>query len=486
MSLPTIAELTAAPTNDQIRTKLISFWQAAEIPITDWESGGVMRVMMELTAQALRDFMGTAEPGILGGGFPTPVDSLSSDDWIDLVSSQWFGLTRTAASSTLQTVVLTRGAGGGGAYTIAAGALWVIGPTGNRYVAITGGSLAASSTLTITVQAESTQDTVDGRNYVDAANSLTRLQDPLPGVTCNNPPPNFSAVSTVPTPAAGKGVVTVSGTPATSPTTYDVQVSMSGQRAAATIQARVNGGAWSTSVVMGATYVFAGGPTVNFTDDAGGSNPSFIAGDLYSFTSPGSPITVPGLDKETNTALLLRCFARWPDLNRTTRVDDKRLVWAKRASTAVARARVFKDTVLAGVANVIIAGVTGGVSGGVVTAVQLYLDQHDAIGDKSVVASASVTTVTPTGHVTVATINLAFAQAAAAAAWTAYVISTDIGGVVALAVLEQILMDAGATDVGVPAGGALLLNGFAVALVLGSTAVATPADLIANMTWHSI
>jgi hypothetical protein len=485
MSLPTLATLTAAPTQDQIRTKLLSFWQAAQIPITDWESGGVIRVLMELTAKTFRDFMASMEPAILGGGFPLPADQLTSDDWLTLLAAQWFGKTRIVATSTQQTVVLTRGAGTG-TYTISAGGLWVINPlTGNRYVAITGGSLAPSSTLTITVQAEQSQNTIGGANYVDAANSLTKLQDPLPGVTCNNPPPNFSAVSTVPTPAVGAGVVTVSGSTPTNPSSYDVQVASSGQRAAATIQTRVNGGAWTTPVTMGATFVFSGGPTVNFTDDGGGANPSFIAGDLYSFTSPGSPITVAGQDAEVNTALLARCFARWPALVITAAAQDKRLIWAERASAVVKRARVYKDA-LPGLVDVVIAGVTGGVSGGVVTAVQTYIDQHDAIGDKSVVASATVTTVTPSGHVTVPTVNMAFVQAAAAAAWVAYVISTDIGGVVELSKLEQILMDAGATDVGVPAGGQLLLNGFAVNLVLGASNIGGPADIIANMTWHAI
>jgi len=482
---PTLAELTAAPTLDQIRTKLLSFWQAAEIPITDWESGGVIRVMMEITAETFRDFMANMEPGLLGGGFPAITDSPDSDDWITLLAVQWFGKIRIAATSTQQTVVLTRGAGTG-TYTISAGGLWVYNPvTGNRYVAITGGSLAPSSTLTITVQAEQSQNTLAGANYVDAAGTLTKLVDPLPGVTCNNPAPNFSAVSTVPTPPVGAGVVTVSGSTPTNPTSYDVQVAASGQRAAATIQTRVNGGAWTTPVTMGASFTFTSGPTVNFTDDAGGSNPSFVAGDLYSFTSPGSPITVAGQDRETSTALLARCFARFPALVITSAAQDKRLVWAKRASAVVKRARIYKDA-LPGVVDVIIAGVTGGVSGGVVTAVQTYIDQHDAIGDKSIVASATVTTVTPTGHVTVPTVNMAFVQAAAAAAWTAYVISTDIGGVIELAKLEQILMDAGATDVGVPAGGQLLLNGFAVNLALGVSNIGGPADLVANMTWHAI
>jgi|GEM_PF-4045602 len=485
MSSLTIAQLTAAPTRDQIRDKLQQYWREAEIPITDWESGGGMRVLMELTAKAMRDFLANVQPAILGGGFPEPVDSLTSDDWLTLVADQWFGKTRTPASSTQQTVVLTRGAGTG-TYTITPGGFWVRNPTnGNRYVAITGGSLAPSSSLTITVQAESPQDTVNGVNYVDAAGTINTLVNPLPGVTCSNAAPNFSAVSTTPSTAVGKGVVTVGGTVPTSPKSYDIQVGTSGPKASATIQTRVNGGAWSASMTMGASYTFPSGPTATFTDDGTDPGNSFIAGEIYSFTSPGTPITTAGHDKETNPALLARCYSNWPDLISTATVKEKRLVWAMRASALVTRARVFPDATLPGVADVIIAGITNPITAAV-TPVQTYLDQHDAITEKSVVAAASVTTITPSGHVTVRAINLGYVQAAAVAVWTAYVVGTDIGGIIELMKLEQILMDAGAMDVGAPAGGPLLLNGLAGNIHLGPTAVAGPADLIANMTWHAI
>lgn len=490
MTIPSLQQLNAFPTRDQVRDKLTAYLKAAEVPVTDFEPGAGLRDLMELTAIGLVNVGGSAIPDIIAGGYPE-VTTPSAADWITLIADQFFALTRIAATATQQTVKLTCD-GTHGPYTISSGVLMVYSPlTGNRYRAITGGTLNTSSTLTITVQAEATNDSLSGRNYVDPANTLTLLLTPLPGVSCNNPPPNFSAVTPTPTPATGLGVVTVSGTAPTNPSTYDVFVSLSGQGpggatpVAAKIQTRVNGGAWTAPATMGSSFTFSAGPTVTFSDDAGLTNPSFVAGDLYSFTSPGSPITLPGQDQETITALLTRCFARFPPMNATS-AQEKRVVWAKAANAAVTRGRPAPSAAHPGRVDLYIAGVTNPLSGGVVTAVQNYIDQHEAIGDRTVVAAATVQSIAATGSVTAPTVLLSQVQAAAAIFWAAYVIATDIGGVVRLAELEQALKDAGATDVGTPAGGALALTGGSPNVQLAVGAVATPGDITTTLTWKGI
>jgi hypothetical protein len=477
--------LTAAPTLDQIRTKLLSYWQAREIQITDWEPGAFMRTLKEYVALALEDVLGGVIPAIVAGGFPVATGLAGAEDWAELVAEQWFDRARIAATFATQTVVLTCGAGNG-PYTITAGTLIVRNPrTGNRYFSATGGTLNTSSTLTITVRAEMSNDSLAGRNYVDTANTLTELVTPLAGVTVNNPAPSFSAVRTTPSPTSGKGVVTVSGTPATNPTTYDVAVAESGQRAAAEIQTRVNGGAWTAPVTMGATFTFSGGPTVNFTDDPGLTDPSFVVGEIYSFTSPGSPITSPGLDRETITALLKRALERWPSLEPGA-VPDKRDRWAREASALVTRVRVIvKGEAFPGRTDVVIAGVSNPLGSPVVDAVQDYINRRSEIGERDQVVAATTTTVTVGGHVNVRRGQLQAVQAAAQAAWNAYVLGTDIGGVVRLSELVEALMAAGVLDVGAPAGGALTINSFGVNLQLDPGKVAVPAA-ITSLTWNQI
>jgi hypothetical protein len=487
MTIPTLEVLTAFPSRDLVRTKLLSYWQAAELPITDWEPGAFMRSLLELTERGISDAGGGAIPTIVAGGFPESNGKPGASDWIELVAEQWFGRDRVKATFATQTVVLTCD-GAHGPYTITAGVQIVYSPTtGNRYFAATGGTLNTSSTLTITVKAEMSNESIAGHNYVDTANTLTALVTPLAGVTVNNPPPNFSAVTTTPSPATGKGVVTVGGTPAANPTTYELIVTTSGQKAAAEMQSRVNGGAWSAVFTMGASYVFpSSGPTATFTDDPGGTNPSFIVGDMYSFTSPGSPITAPGFDKETDAKLLARCFARWPSLE-AGGVEEKRARWAKLVDPLITRARVFATGVTyPGRAEVVIAGVTNPLAGGIATAVDLYIKQHDSIGDRTIVTIAGITTITPGGHVNVQRGNKSAVQAAATVLWNAYVLSTDIGGIVRISELVQALMDAGALDVGAPAGGALTINTFAANFQLAADKVAQPASLITNLTWNEI
>jgi hypothetical protein len=477
MAIPTLALLTGFPTRDQVRAKLLGYWQAAELPITDWEAGAFMRTLLELTEKGISDAGGGAIPTIVAGGFPESNASPGSSDWIELVADQWFNKQRIKATFTTQTVVLTCDATHG-PYTITAGNLWVYSATtGNRYNAATGGTLNINSTLTITVRAEMANESIAGRNYVDVANTLTLLVNPIPGVT-----------------ATGKGIVTVGGTAATNPTTYELIVSTSGQKVAAQMQSRVNGGAWSTPFTMGNSFTFTAGPTATFTDDPGLTNPSFIVGDLYSFTSPGSPITVIGFDKETDSALLKRCFALFPVLDPGA-VDEKRFRWAKLADPLVTRARVFPTgPANPGRAEVVIAGVTNPLLAGTVTAVQNYIDQHDAIGDRTIVSAATIASIIAAGTVNVPRGNLKAVQALATALWNAYVLTTDIGGIIRLADLVQVLMDAGALDVGAPAGAALTLNGgggpFAANFQLASNQVAVPTTLTGTppngLTWNEV
>ncbi len=282
-------------------------------------------------------------------------------------------------------------------------------------------------------------------------------------------------MKTDPSPSVGPGTVTVSGTPPAIASAYDIVITTTGQSGAAIFKYRSNGGAWVTNQTTSGAFVIPSGPTLNFTNDGGGANPSFVVGDRYYFTSPGTPITQQGVDPETDAALLARCLGRWTDPTATP--DEKHRVWAKAASPLVTRVHVSADT-KPGYYDVSIAGLVNPLAGGVVSAVQLYIDQHEGIGNVSTVAAASVVTVTPTGTAFVPAAQLSLVQSAASGAWNLYVNGTDIGGVVRIAVLEQILMDAGASDV---AG--LQLNGSSSNLQLGTTQVGSPASLVPNITW---
>lgn len=468
---------------EQVRTILIGILDAAEDPITDWEDGAVRLTQMQYSALGIDKLVDQLFPIMVGCGYLGFVPKGESE-WIDIIAEQIFQLTRTPAVITQQILTLTSD-GTKGPFTVGPD-FYVVSPlTGNRYFAITTGTLTtgAPNSIQVTVQAEGPNDPKTGAYYADGPNTLTEIGTPWQGVTCSNVPPNFSGVVSTPSPALGLGVVTLSGTPPAVATAYDIQIVGDGQNTTAHLQYRTNGGPWSATTPMAAT-VAIGTVTVHFTNDAGGSNPSFRTGDVYSFSSPGSAITRSGVAAESDVSLVARCYSRWPDISGM--MVDRRVTWALEAAGDVKRVAVAADTVIGGRMFVTIAGAPGTapLGGGVIAAVQTAIDQQEGIGRFSVVAAATNTTITATnagaGQVTVPEAQLANIQAAANLVWSAYVDSTDIGGTVRLAKLTEILMDAGAIDVT-----GLELNGFAANVVLASNHVAIAADL-SSLTWVGV
>jgi len=188
-----------------------------------------------------------------------------------------------------------------------------------------------------------------------------------------------------------------------------------------------------------------------------------------------------GADAEGDESVRTRAGARWPDLD-TPPADDRLVKWAKAADVTVKRVKLDADPVNAGGVILTLAAASGTVSGGTVTAVQTYVDARLAITDYVTAQAATEVTVHPTGTVFVPATLLAAAQAAADAAWLAYLASAPIGSDVKVSRLEQAVMDAGATDVD-----SLALTGGTPNLSLGSTEVPVGAagGLATALTWVS-
>lgn len=492
-----ITDALATYTNDVIKAKLLQYLQSGPTPVTDWNDSGFLRsLLIHWAVNGLGEILNPAAPDVkfrqarVSG--PVPLLAAAPDGatsgWLTLACEQLFGLRRNykvdgtqfAGTFTQQAVTLFCDAAHG-PYSVVAGAFFLKSSvTGNRYKAITSGTIPNNGSVIITFQAESPNDAINGQSFADGAGTLTDIGDnPWPGVSASNLGPNFSGVIPTPNPATGLGVVTVSGTTPAAPTAYDVQITTSGQvGGAAVFEYRTNGGAWLTGNAVTSSFTIPSGPTIHFANDGGGANPSFIAGDVYSFQSPGTPITQQGLDPETDAALLIRCVARWPDL--TVTPPEKHTVWAKKASPLVTRVRP-RPNATPGFLDVTIAGKSNPLAGGVVTAVQLYIDQREAIGDVSVVATATPLDITAGGTVFASAANMAAVQAAAAVLWNAYVNATDIGGIVRRAKLEEFLMDAGALDVL-----AIAINGFND-VSLAANEVANPIDIIGSgLSWEVV
>lgn len=195
--------------------------------------------------------------------------------------------------------------------------------------------------------------------------------------------------------------------------------------------------------------------------------------------NPG-PGLLYGSDTESDAALMVRVLGRWPDFDAIPE-DDRMVAWAKAGSTEVARVRLDVDAANLGGVIITIAGASGPVSGGAVTAVQAYINDRAPITDLPTVQNASILSIEATGGtVTVEAARMLEAQAAAEAAWLAVLNQTQIGDAVYLEKLVQILMDQpGVIDVQ-----DLELNGAPDDVPLSINQVPVKAgDLVTLVTW---
>jgi len=396
----TLAQLLAAESQSQIKARLLATLNKPGFPITDWENGAVMRTDVEMIALVYRDLVGNLLPQLAAGGFLDEAEG----DWLTLHAEQIYDLERTAATHTIQQVRLTVEAGNG-PYTIAAGDLIVRSRSGRRYSNSTGGTLdegVDDGTLDLEFQSESPQDssTVE-TNYIDPANTITELITPLPGVTCNNPARDFSDVTQV---GNSTGTVTPTrtvGGSAVEAVSVKVTITKSGQVTAgqATYELDGDGNQVSLGGVIPATFDIPD-TNIRLTFANGAVNPSFFIGDTFTFASPGSPVLEQGRDAESDNELRGRCRARWPALS-DNETEDKYILWAKAASIQVTKVTVRPSDVIAGRVNVTIAGQVNPLGGGVVAAVQAYINDRVSVTDFGLVQAAGGVDVSVVGQVTV-------------------------------------------------------------------------------------
>ncbi len=372
MTAPDLSDVLAFAPRNETEATLISFLQDPDFPVTDFNSGGVMRTLLELETEVIDDLITATLPLILAEGFPDTSDG----DWLSAVAHGLFGIDRVLGTIATQTIVIACDATHG-PYVVTAGARFFAATDGRRYISATGGTLSTSGTLTLDVTGES--------------------------------------------PGAGLGLVS---------TVLDMP---------------------GVSLVSAAVKIVGGVPQYGSND-------------------------------ESDNALIARCLARWPDLT-DIEEEDRVEKWARAASTEVTRVRLDADQTNPGGVILTVAGPSGAVSGGAVTAVQGYVDARAPITDYITAQNASNLTITATANVTVPTAQLAAIQAAADAAWNAYLASAQIGATVYRSSLLKAVMDAGAIDIQV-----IHLNGLGVDVALSSNQVPVPdaGGLATLLTWITV
>lgn len=500
----TLAELLTTLTRDQRLARLIAKLNQREFPVTDWNNGSVPLTLAEMQVEGSQDLSDLTRQ-ITAGGLLDEAELLKDADgnedrrWLQLLAAQNYRLPVNAAQYTRQRVRLWCSAGAG-PYPITNGQLFARSPrSGRRYFNTTSGTVPAGpgnpngvagvDYLELEFQAES-----PGSAYnADIHNEINDLVTPLPGLSCLNVRPPFGgtdALGKAKLIGAGTGTITPSGSPSLS-RTYKLTVTGSGQVTAGSGLLEVDDGSTKTTTVLNpipASHNAGDSVTLTFANGAG--NPSFIAGDVYTLQTPGSPFIAPGSDEEGNASLAARCRGRWPSLSAIP-VDDKYVGWVKQCSIdqtlGVTKIVVRPSVIVPGRVDITIAGAAGAPPGSTVNAEQAYIDARTGIGERAVVVGAVNRNVTPAGTVTVRASLLASAQAQADILWSKYLGDLPIGGdtstgtpgVVRLDELVEAVMAAGAIKID-----GEQLNGAAADLALVSNEVAVVAALPSSaMTW---
>jgi hypothetical protein len=227
---------------------------------------------------------------------------------------------------------------------------------------------------------------------------------------------------------------------------------------------------------------------VTFTADVAGAVRALLSSvvGLPGVTVQSATITSFGSDGDGDAVVQAEVDARFPDLS-VNPTQDRTITWALAAapSPLITRFRLDSNPAVPGGVLMTLAKASGAVASGTVTAVQAALDALSPITDYNVAQNSTPHSITPSGTVTVRASLLVQAQAQADAAWNTYLQSAQIGSVIYLQALRQIVGDAIAAD---PASNftnpALAGAGGDGNVALAATEVPVPSGaLSALLTW---
>lgn len=187
MTTPSLADLYTPLTREQVEAKFLVIAQSLGFDITAWEPLSSVRTFNAIVAQAMSNETQTttlmARSVLLD--FAANTDG-TINPWLTLFGKSWFDVPREEATFATTTETLTNTTGT--PHTINPGDLHFAVTTGVNagalYTNTTGGVLAASSTLDVTIVAD-----VAGSGSSATANTITTMVTPISGVTATNASP---------------------------------------------------------------------------------------------------------------------------------------------------------------------------------------------------------------------------------------------------------------------------------------------------------
>jgi hypothetical protein len=450
MAAPSFDDLLTTPSQDDVFNQEVQPELVKRgVRVTDWVIGSAFRTISYVVAK-MRANVRVAVATIMTAGFedyvfgkatpPPDVNGNVSDvtGWAPVISVQRYGTPRIEATYTRRTITLTNTSLSAYGPLQPGTSLMVQFPSGNRYQLDEVKTIAANGVTTAIFRSEFPTNSAAGQVYNDPPGStLYLVTSNYSGVTPSNPAPTFSPVTHAGT---GLGTIAPSGTPTGGAHSVAVRIMSSGVAGGAGWQYSIDGAAWSATQTA-ASLLIGSGITLTLADNSG--NPSFLLGEQYYFTTPGSDIVQVGADVESAPVLGARCrglipaiaFAqdsngRWIPLSPTASGYE---TLVRNANANVRVVLIQPDGTINNKLNVIIAGNGGApLSAADVANMQQFLNAFSMTTDFPAVQTSTARAITLAGL----TISCKSAQLVAAQATLTQRLQTYLGGVDATVALN--------------------------------------------------
>lgn len=478
----TLQQLLDPVTEAALRARSLSIFQKHGFPaITEWALNpiGTESVFVDLIVKPLNALLHSGAPvdKQIASIAAARVLRYARGPWLTILASDFYLLERNPATRTTFNMLLTS-VSSAPTYNFEVGDVWLVGPSGKRYQSTTGGTVPPGGSLSMSFAAEA-----DGSSYADDPSIATLVLATSPaGLVALPGGGDFTPVA-VQGDSTGRITPRRTGSSAPLPHSFAIRIDTAGEPGAATYSLRVDGGIFvNRGVLLASGNLLTDGTTV---DAVAGIAPSFEAGEVYVFSTPGTPNYVQGDDEEEDDALRGRCQGRWPSLSDNI-LDGKVTLWTVTAYPSVNRIQVSADNVVPGRFIVTVADSHGAVDQAVLDQIAAFITPKLNVDEGMTARSASTLAITTTGNVKYRGTpdELAQLQADAQDEWIRYLGNLPMGAEVEVAKLEQIIMDAGALDAGDV--DVLRINGFAGNIQLAAGVVpvdGNPTALAGAMTW---